>query len=111
MYYCQDVQTDMYEQWPHGWDALRAEPKPNEITNRDAGRARLWGLHFFVAANASHMDRTERPGWRRVAWALWRCIQESGSTLWDHWASEEQFENIWGDEQNADFGDKHGFKF
>lgn len=84
----------MYEQWPHGWDALRARPKPNEITNRDAGRARLWGHHFLAAENASHMDRTEHPGWRRVTWALWQCLQESGSTLWDHQASKEQFENI-----------------
>lgn len=33
-----------------------AGPKPTEKTSRNAGRARLLGLHFFTVANASYVD-------------------------------------------------------
>lgn len=45
----------------------------------------------FAAAKASYMDGV--PWLEAVAWALWWCLQVTGSALCNHWASEEQCEN------------------
>ena len=56
----------MNKQWSHSWEALwpvpqGLYPEPTEKTNRNAGRARLWGHHFLAAAHTSYVDRTECP--------------------------------------------------
>lgn len=52
-YCCQDMQTDMNEQWSHtgrhSGPYLRYLKQPTEKTNRNAGRARFWGLHCFCS--------------------------------------------------------------
>lgn len=49
---------------------------------------------FFAVANASYVDRTECPGWTKVAPVLLGCLLVPGSTGWKHWVSEQQFQKL-----------------
>ena len=64
-----------------------------EKTSKNAGRAKLWGLQVFAAANPSYMDRTECSGWSKVAWVLRGCLLMPRGTQQKHGASEKQFES------------------